>query len=155
MGTDIRTHVEIREGKRWQYVRYTHPLAWRNYGLFGFLADVRNYSHVPTIVEPRGLPEDASVQLREEWVADVPDAYCASWLLLSELLRYDYDTVFWDRRITRETSPGSFDGAALAHEGEGQHLTLREFLGPHFFSDLDQMAMLAVPSDVRLIFWFD
>ena len=62
----------------------------------------------------------------------------------------DYDKVFWDRRITRGN-----DGAALANEGEGEHVTLREFLGPQFFEHLKIMRSLGKPEDVRVVLAFD
>ena len=35
-------------------------------------------------------------------------------------------------------------------------MTLREFLGPHYFKQLEKMKALDAPtSDVRLVFWFD
>ena len=153
MGCDIHSHVEVRREGQWDA---TDDLAFdgRDYGLFGFLADVRNYSHSPVIAEPRGLPDDVDLEADEREFY-VGDGHSASWLLLSELLAYDYEQVFWDRRITREVSPGHFDGAALALEGEGEHVTLRAFLGEWFFRRLDELALLGAPEDIRIVFWFD
>ena len=35
-----------------------HPFDWRSYWLYGWLADVRNYSDVKPIAPARGLPKD-------------------------------------------------------------------------------------------------
>jgi hypothetical protein len=148
MGCDIRSYVEIRNGDQWE-PSPGEVFDCRDYGLFGFLADVRNYSHSPVIAEPRGLPDDVSPEMRtecDEW----GDCHSTSWLTLAELLAYDYDQVFWDRRVTKGNN-----GAALADEGEGRHLPLREFLGPWYFGQLDELTRLGDPSSVRIVFWFD
>jgi hypothetical protein len=167
VGCDIHSFVEVRSAGLWthlvgdvfpdhaDYARSEPFGEIRNYGVFGFLADVRNYSHSPVIAEPRGLPVDVSGGLLAEYDKWGGGAGSASWLTVAELRDYDYDQVFWDRRITREIQPGSFDGAALAEEGEGKHLPLREFLGEYFFRTLDDMAKLGDPADVRMVFWFD
>jgi hypothetical protein len=48
MGTDIRTFAErrIADGT-WQEIQGIDFLSNRVYGMFGFLANVRNYSAVP------------------------------------------------------------------------------------------------------------
>lgn len=166
MGVDITTHVEVRHGDVWTWAygdTYNHktgettdgPFSWRSYGMFGFLADVRNYSHVPVISEPRGLPEDASPEVRAEHDESLPNVSAASWLTVAELLAYDYDQVFWDRRVTKRMPGGGWNGAALAEEGEGEHPSLREFLGNAFFADLVLLQSLGDPEDVRVVFWFD
>jgi hypothetical protein len=148
MGCDIHSYVEIRNGNQWES-SLNEVFDYRNYGLFGFLADVRNYSHSPVIAEPRGLPDDVSPELRAEY-DEWGDCHSTSWLTLAELLAYDYDQTFWDRRVTKGNN-----GAALADEGEGRHLTLREFLASSYFAQLDYLAKLGDPSTVRVVFWFD
>jgi hypothetical protein len=158
MGADIHTYVEQRIDGVWRHVDVAEPdfpgmegdgvLGWRHYGMFGFLANVRNYSHSPVIAEPRGLPDDVTEGIKE--TGDWQDAHSHSWLTLAELLAYDYDQVFWDRRITRDGN-----GAALAGEGEGEHTTLRSFLGEWFFKSLDELSALGPHEDIRIVFWFD
>lgn len=104
------------------------PFDWRSYGMFGFLADVRNYSHVPPISAARGLPLD----MRDY----DPDDYrfgdhSFSWLGIDELLAFDYDAMFEDRRCTRDGN-----GAADSGPGNGEQTTFRKFLGPQYFRDL-------------------
>jgi hypothetical protein len=170
MGCDIHTAVEVKNGDGWHWDRsekfpdvyregkFTdEPFDWRSYGMFGFLANVRNYSQVPTIVEDRGLPDDLSPELADQ---DDDDArwlgnHSFSYLTLRELLDYDYDQVFWDRRITRQEAPNYWNGAALANEGEGQHLTIREFLGDGFFGQIEILKTYGEPDDVRVVFGFD
>lgn len=110
-----------------------NPFDWRSYSVFAFLANVRNYDHCIPISEPRGIPEDICEEVRESYDMWSGDAHSASYLMLRELIEFDYDTVFWNRRVTKETSPGCFNGASLAEEGEGEMISYRENLGTWFF----------------------
>ena len=47
----------------------TVPFDWRSYGMYGFLAGVRNYSAVQPISEPRGFPEDANSTIQARPIA--------------------------------------------------------------------------------------
>lgn len=161
MGCDIHSKVQVRNDGVWKTVEerlfpmafewdgHTHtnePFDWRSYGMFGFLADVRNYSHVPPISQPRGLPPEAGSNDYYEF-----GDHSFSWLGLDELLAFDYDATFEDRRCMRDG-----DGAADSGVGNGVQTTFREFLGPHFFRDIEIMRGLASsPDDVRIVFGFD
>jgi hypothetical protein len=127
------------------------PFRNRNYGLFGFLAGVRNYAHCEPLSEPRGLPLGCDVVggCRVNDVDSLDDFHSHSWFLVSELLAVDYDRQFWNRRIHRGK-----DGAALAQEGEGVHQTYREFLGPGYMATLDVLKRLGEPEHVRVVFCF-
>ena len=162
MGCDIHSFVERRRGGNWEHVeadmgrpRYENcPFGWRNYGVFGFLADVRNYSMVPPITERRGLPDDLSSGVREglgEWL----DFHSASWLTVAELLAVDYDAEFENRRIARRMPGGWIDGGVTAEPGGGNRTTLREFLGRMFFDDLERLRAIGDPQNTRVVFWFD
>src|SRR5512146_1582024 len=114
MGCDIHTHAEVRIngiwepsgavfpldefGQKWEKRSHTeHPFDWRSYGMFGFLADVRNYSHVPCIQKPTyKMPEDASGWTVEQY-GDGNDYHSLNVLTLRQLLEFDYDQMFWDR----------------------------------------------------------
>jgi hypothetical protein len=172
MGCDIHSYAEVRKGDQWHMVGPTfplddfgrewekrthteHPFDWRSYGMFGFLADVRNYSRVPVIADPKHeLPPDVSKEIRNEY-GDDGDWHTATWLTLRQLIEFDYDQVFWDRRVTKQLTANSWTGAGLAEGGEGEHLTVREFLGERFFRDLDLLKSLGDPDNVRVVFWFD
>ena len=155
MGCDIHSYVEKLERGIWikvsnifprtkwekSYFKSNvsdHPFNWRSYGIFGFLADVRNYSHSPVISASRGLPMDVSSEIKleaDDWGCD---GHSFSFLMLDELLNFDYDQIFWDRRITKQVKPNFWNGTALAEdeETEGKHISLREFLGDAFFEQL-------------------
>ncbi|NTF18116.1 hypothetical protein G6L37_06835 [Agrobacterium rubi] len=120
----------------------------RSYGLFGFLAGVRNYSGVAPISKPRGLPRDfhdgkhVFHDLDNDW-----GCHNHSWLSLEEMLEYDYDQEIEDRRVTRNG-----DGGHTADPGEGKTMSLREFLGDWYFSELERMKEEGVD---RIVFCFD
>ena len=178
MSCDIVSWVEVYdpETNKWNAVRNAFPSDdWershygrafvsapfrnRNYGLFGFLAGVRNYSCCEPLDKPRGLPVDFDSKggeaiVNEDEGSDPSEFawdnfHSHSWFVLSELLNFDYDKVFWNRRIRRDG-----DGAALAQDGEGVHLTYREFLGLDYFDTLKIMQGLGTPDHVRVVFCF-
>jgi hypothetical protein len=159
MGCDIYSICQVYDNGDWQTVtdpifpyyenRLTaEPFSTRHYGLFGFLANVRNYSAVPFLSEPKGLPQDFEI----EWYFD---RHSHSWFTLRELLDFDYDREFEDRRVTRQVSPNFFNGGITGEIGEGTVTTFRDFLGPNYFKTLDIMQSLGAPENVRVIFCFD
>ena len=131
MGCDIHTHTERRDGNTWVSVPLSPPVwDWRSYGLFGFIAGVRNCWAVKPIAQPRGFPEDASDEATsgfDDW-----DGHTPSYLTLQEMLALDYDAPIIDE--------------------EGERTTLRVFLGEPYFNDLARMQKAGVE---RVVFWFD
>ena len=120
MGTDIHLYVEHRVDGKWASADVWEPSKYeddktiltvpygkhfydnRNYDLFAILAGVRNgrgFAGIDTgdgfvpIAEPRGLPDDMSPEMLKE--SEHLD-HTPSWLLLSELLAYD-----WTRTTTK------------------------------------------------------
>lgn len=166
MGCDIHSYAERKTDGQWHHVvgvfgssKYpsNEPFDWRDYSVFAFLAGVRNYSDVTPIMEPRGLPEDASQSVKDEHEVWYGDAHTASWLLIEELNNFDYDQTMEDRRVARRvvnpiTGGGWTDGGCTANPGEGRPMTYREFLGHGFFDDL---AVLNKIGAERVVFWFD
>lgn len=144
--------AEANEGKHW-FTGEGEPFGWRNYGVFGFLAGVRNYSGIAPISEPRGLPADiAAPHGDEHWLGD----HSFSWLSVSELEAFDYDALAEDRRYTgRITLPSGgsiISGACTAEPGNGKVMTWREFLGSDFFRDLEELKRIGAD---RVAFGFD
>lgn len=184
MGCDIHIFAEVKRQGKWEKVtdecftdiyyetkKSSCPFDWRSYAMYGFLADVRNYSNCKPISETKGLPLDSEYlnspskwqgsisygteepvkidtnydDIREDW-----NYHSHSYLTLKELLQVDYEETFWDRRITR-----GFNGASISEEGEGTMKTYREHLGETFFKNIEELKQLGSPEDVRVIFWFD
>lgn len=165
MGCDIHTYVEQRDDGSWTRVGWaggtrhgweiTEPFDWRHYGLYGWLADVRNSSEVPPVSQPRGLPEDVSPDVLREFEEWGCDAHTPSWISVDDLIAFDYDQTFEDRRVTRQIAPNAWHGACTADPGEGEIKTYREFFGPEFFADLAALNTLNKVRPTRVVFWFD
>ena len=174
MGCDIHSYAEVRNKKtgKWEQVfdfttlsdfdkdwykceKGDHPFDCRSYGTFAFLAGVRNYSHITPIVEPRGIPVDVSDTVKDEYLYWYDDAHTPSHIYLRELVEFDYSQEFWNRRVTKQTGPNSWSGAALAEEGEGEVLAIEDFLSPMFFKHIEDLKALGDLDDVRVVFWFD
>jgi hypothetical protein len=165
VGTDIRSFAEVRgDDGTWSLVgdvfprddsddgdgvprKSPEPFDWRDYGLFGWLADVRNYSAIKPIHAAKGVPEDLSPELDDP--TDNHNYYGHSWLTLAELQVPDYEAEINDRRI----EPGA-DHEETGPPEAGEKMTLREFLGARYFQHLDMLATLGRPTDVRIVFWF-
>jgi hypothetical protein len=147
MGCDIHSYAEKKTDNRWKMIPDLNPFDWRSYGMYGFLANVRNYSAVPPISEPRGLPDDASEDVKDKKEYWDTDAHSASWLSLTELLGFDYDAPLEDRRVMRNGN-----GGCTCEPGEGKKTTYREFLGTSFFDDIEKLKSEGAE---RIVFWFD
>jgi hypothetical protein len=116
--------------------------------MFGFLADVRNFSFIPCITgEQRGWPDD-TLEI-QEW-----DTHSETFVILDELLNFNYDNTFEDRRGCKEISPRFFDCSADMGEGNGTIFSFREFLGKGFFDDLEILKTLGSPENVRVLMSF-
>jgi len=174
MGCDIHSFAEIQNKKtnKWEKVgdvfslddfnkkylkknKGENPFNWRSYSMFAFLANVRNYDHCESISRPKGLPDDLSEGVKQHYEYWKYDAHSASYLTAKELLEFDYDKTFWNRRVTKQISNNHWSGATLAEEGEGVILTYRENLGNLFFVHLNELKELGEPDDVRIVIWFD
>ena len=149
MVTDIFSRAERKVDDEWAPIAGVHPFfGWSSYRLFGFLADVRNYSAVEPISQPRGLPLGIELPSAdfdgpdEEWLGE----HDHSWLLLSELQAIDFDRIVEDRRMN-----GLRHGNLTAPVGEGVKMTLREFLGVDFFDELDRLEKAGTE---RIVFGF-
>lgn len=146
MGCDIHASVEVlcavqveKVTDRLFEMNYpfggqTHtaePFDQRNYGMFAFLANVRNYSHAPVLSEPRGWPGN-----QVSFPDDCDNYHSRSWFLLKELLDFDYSQTM--------------------ESGNGILMTLRDFLPEVYFRDLQIIKGLKEdPAHVRIIFAFD
>lgn len=103
---------------------------FQNYGTYGWLAGVRNYSAVPTL-EALGT---------SEW--DEDDESYIYTLPANVLLEFDYEQMVEDRRgPSWSTVPA----------GEGITQTFREFLGEGYFERLE---LLRKSGAERLVFYF-
>jgi len=154
MGCDIHSYVERKNDKDggWECFSNFEPFNFRCYSVFAFLAGVRNYSKIPPISNPRGLPVDVSDGIRRKYEECACNHHSASWLGVDELVKFDYLSEIEDRRYTKEIFPHFFDGGSTCDQGMGRKMTFREYLCPSFFEDLDRLQALG---SGRIVFWFD
>lgn len=186
MGTDISVILEVRQddGKWYEPESYnvpnydfqdsldysTFPFNYRSYGLFGFLANIRNMHNIPSITDHRGLPED-SIWLEQQTSDNnifretnrqeaLDGHYGHTWVTLQELLDFAYDQVFEDRRSRNVLSNADnsvviYSGSTMLKEGQGNMTNIRDFLGDFYFLQLEALKTFGEPSNVRLIMYFD
>jgi hypothetical protein len=151
MGCDIHSYAEKRVNGKWVRVKTDiNIFEGRQYGKFGFLADVRNYSAVTPIAPLRGIPHDTDPSFIRgyEEAAAIGDRHSASWLTVSELEAFDYSAMMEDRRCAI-----GGDGGNTCEPGHGKRMTYREFLDTtDFFESLE--ALKAAGAE-RVVFWFD
>jgi len=150
MGDYIRVYAEKKNGDNFEGLGLT-PFNWQNYGMFGFLANVRNYSQVPCISLPRGLPENVSEEVKWYIEHEGDGAFSVSWLSVDELLNFDYNSQFEDRRCAKQIRPRFWDHGSTCEVGEGKMTTYRDFLSKEFFRDL---LILKENQADRIVFWF-
>lgn len=166
MGCDIHSYIEVKQNGKWKQLtkggvtaeefarehegidKTVHPFAWRSYGIFAFLAGVRNYSDIPCIVDSRGLPGDVSNGVMEEYKGWESDAHTASWLTAKELSTFDYSQKIIDHRA-------EWGGTRSSKPSDWNEKTWSEFLGPDFMKQVSDLRELGNPDEVRIVFWFD
>lgn len=122
----------------------------QNYTMFGWLADVRNYAKVTPISRARGLPTDVSAAIAS-MANRFGDNHSHSWLGLGEILAFDFDATFEDRR----TGNGSHKFGDTFPEGMGEVKPYRAIFSQVFWDDIEAMKRMGMPEDVRIVFWFD
>jgi hypothetical protein len=156
MGCDISLYAEKRVDDKWVQVEVEgNPFGERQYGKFGFLADVRNYSAVTPIAPQRGMPPDTEASFLRGYAEDAAEGnvHSASWLTIAELEAFNYDAMMEDRRVTRVVSAGYRDGGCTCDPGEGKKMTYREFFESTDF--FESLAALKAAGAERVVFWFD
>jgi len=147
MGCDIHAYAESKNADGTYTLIDNDVFGWRSYALFGFLADIRNYSAVTPISKPRGLPADISPGVSAENESWDGDGHNHSWLSIAELQSFNYDAMTEDRRCMRNGNGGS-----TCEPGEGIPQTYREFLDEGYFKEIDRVAARGAE---RIVFWFD
>lgn len=132
MGCDIHATIEERPHGSWWGKCKDYNID-RSYILFAMLADVRNGYGVTAIAEPRGVPEDASFEFKEEVEEWDSDAHTKSWLTFRELREY-----------AEKVLPYKFDS--------GEEYDYREL---DFYQTMKLVADRIGEDNVRICFFFD
>jgi hypothetical protein len=137
MGCDIHMCIEAKPwaDRSWEPMMMEDACYdTRNYDLFSWLANVRNYGEksITPLAEPRGLPPDVSDFVKRHFDAWGPDCHSHSWLLVSEVLGANHPD--GAERFLRWLRP------LVSHDEKGNWVT----------------ALQDLPHDaIRLVFAFD
>lgn len=132
MGTDVDFYlVKKDENDVYHYVAdldYSN----RNYALFGWLANVRNYSDIPNISELTYVKLEHNFE--ENYLI-------GSYSIVScRILRtFDYDQPVEDRRVTVQTGPRSWNGGATCKPGGGKMTTYRDLFDDEWFEIINEL----------------
>ena len=146
MGSDIGVYVEVKSDNEWEYLDLD-IFDYRNYGMYAFFCDVRNYSMIAPLDAARGLPDDVTGYVESELEYALESFFTISWLSADELINFDYNQTFEDRRG---------DGGISLPIGEGEVVSIKEFLGEYFWKDLERLRELRKNyKDVRIIIDID
>lgn len=106
----------------------------RNYVLFAILASVRNYFDIQPISIPRGLPRDVTPEIKKLSDYEGADGHSHSWLLLDEILNFDWDKTFTD---------------------DGQTYSYCDFCRDFIEVFIPRLLKIDEPEKIRIVFWFD
>jgi hypothetical protein len=200
MGTDISMFAEVRRDGHWVLAEPIQPNGMytpdvpelgpqrkpknlyqtRCRELFAILANVGNPIRAKApfdfISEPRGLPSDASKELLDWHNHWKGDAFAESWLLLEELLAFDWHgKTILRRGVVNPAAahlfpPGriGFPNAewptgipiSAANQGSGVEVTwidtYAQAVGQEFVDrTLTTLQHYGSPGLVRIVFWFD
>lgn len=145
MGTDIHLHLEVQIDGQWHH--YGAPSVGRYYDLFGLMAGVRGDQE--PIVQPRGLPVDASALTRLCFKRD--DGHTASWLEAEEIARLEHEWAL----LGKHTRHGGRARADINRDLE--HSVLHTYLFGNSWAGfaLYRNDYPREIEDVRWVFWFD
>ena len=73
------------------------------------------------------------------------DGHSQTWVTAKEILEFNYDSKFEDRRDDGETLPA----------GQGKMIKFRELLGEHYFDEIEVLKQCPEPENVRIILAFE
>jgi len=140
-GKDLNWHA-VRGGYRYYNPKWGDEegptcLSWvsssRDYSSFGRLAGVRRHIEgLGPLDEPRGLPDDVSLDIQEESDEYGIGGHSHSFFTLAELLEHDW------------SKTEMYDGEEYPLFGLVQEV----------INDLTERAVFG-PEDARFVFWFD
>lgn len=158
---NVSTRAQKRIEGIWTDIDVRPVFQDSGYALFGFLANVRNYSAVPPLSQPRGLPEGFDIpttdEIEDSWENEGTLAkgylgdHSFSWMLIDELLAFDYDQPVEDRRIAQKIG-NIINHGLTAEPGAGRMTNYRDLLGVRFFADLRELQECGAE---RVVFGFD
>lgn len=100
MGCDIHGYVEVDCGHEdrtwWKPAGNLFSFVGRAYDSFGCLFGVRNYAKFDPVAANRGIPDDASRTVTEDYESWGVDAHSASYLTYTEVKEIDWSEMAQD-----------------------------------------------------------
>ena len=174
MSTSISVAVQKKQPDGTYGNMYLKP-EWQSYGLFAWLANVRNNEHqIVPLSMPRGFPEDLKKKIKQQEEEEHSlgfggydsynppqdsltrsifgdacyEVHSISWFSIEELLAVDYDQIVEDRR----NYDFHYHGSDPLPIGQGNKETLRDFIGKTFIKDLQSFKEAGAD---RILFCFD
>lgn len=164
MGTDLYLFTEVKTNNLWLESEHNLQIGnFRSYNISSFLAGIRNYNNIIPICNPKGFPIDSEylnapynkdISIREDIMQD-GNYDGESWLMLKEMLDFNYEQTFEINHLTIEREWDKKN----KHWNKTEHITTeqtnyREFLGEAYYEDIELLKTLGKPEDVRIIFYF-
>lgn len=104
MGCDIHAYCEWKGGPDKEWFGGPEIELHRHYAMFSVLAGVRSKTHEPEI-PLRGLPDDASWEVRKEFKEWEGDAHSISWMTTKEIRDLDWSSLGGIPSPLREALP--------------------------------------------------
>jgi hypothetical protein len=195
MGSDIRMFVEKRNYGKWESINgqfsdktmdisYGDELYFeRNYELFAILAGVRNGEGVDgpatghvfnPISPPKGLPDDISNYVKfqyEKQSVDESSAHDCSWLLLKELLEFDWtQNAKVEAYVSPQVANNFYENGIVPNSIDCKHKSNRVIklgypkiqwastyaarAGMFFDEVIPRLSLFGEREEVRIVFWF-
>jgi hypothetical protein len=148
MGCDIHFHAERKVDGKWELIRSPKNPddiywldEWQQYTSFSFLVGVKNTSGITPLSKPRGLPDDLSPVVFEEFdIWSDGGTHNHSWLSLDELKSVDWSVMV-----------NATDSSDLPTENK---IPLSEFASC-LYDQVLKLLDLGITEPVRVVFWFD
>lgn len=132
MGTDVDFYLVKKDENDVYHCVTQLDYSNRNYALFGWLANVRNYAGIPNIGEFGGVKLDP--HFKDEYLID------ACSVVPCRILRtFDYDQSVENRRVTVQTGPRSWNGGATCKPGDGEMTTYRDLFDEQWFKIINEL----------------
>ncbi len=197
MGTDIRLFVETKNNGKWESIQgvfnqkdrldvvYGDGIYFeREYKVYAILANVRNGDGVdgPNTGEiftpislPKGLPIDASyyieTQYRKQSLGPY-DAHDCSWLLLEEILAYDWNKCAKvSAYVSKEDAENFHENGIIPGPMNRKHRSNRILMlgyekiewdstyavvaGRFYTEVIPKLMEYGSPENIRIVFWFN
>ena len=150
MGTDIHLHTEVKINGKWEH--HSNPSIRRRYGLFSFMADVRNVhpsceDYIVPLSKPKGLPEDISIVTKVDY-DHRSDHFAPSWLDAQEIGLLEK----WMARHSQELVWEFESWGFLFGNSWAGFLNWKEH--PEEYDDYTDEYPPEI-EDIRFVFWFD